>query len=218
MTGKVYDTIKKLFAAQNGATLSSIVSYSGLSKQHVLNVLAANKRLFQYKPGTSKIVRLSSSLTGEALKAAKKSGQFFWEEKVNYGAETIWDFPEGVNSAADTFRRPYTCGGLGDSYTVNVVSGTSGNEAKLRAIGMKRLEEADLSKFPGYVEWVEDTTDGKQGGADTVNRKLLDFVRGLLHRVDDFGNGYVGCEGKPCRCEQCIKVRALLADAGDVKA
>lgn len=156
MTGKVYETIRQLFAAQNGATLASIVSYSGLPKQHVLKVLTANKGLFQYKPGTSKIIRLYSNRASDALKAAKESGQFYWEEKINYGAATIWCFPQGKNPSADKFRMPYTCGGLGDSYEVFVVLKTDENEAKLRSVGMKRLDEADLSKFPGYVEWTED--------------------------------------------------------------
>lgn len=221
VTGKVYETIRQLFAAQNGATLASIVSYSGLPKQHVLKVLTANKELFQYKRGTSKIIRVYSKLTNDALKAAKESGQFYWEEKINYGAATIWCFPQGKNPAADKFRLPYACGGIGDSYEVFVVLKTDENEAKLRSVGMKRLDEADLSKFPGYVEWTEDAQEDKQG---EINKRLVDFIRGLLHKTDE--DGFCDCmrlredTGTPrnrygCSCEQCSKIRELLVEVGE---
>jgi len=153
----VFDTIVSLIKVNGKATLSQIISFSGLPRKHVLKVLEDNRNLFQTKPGTGQILRAYRRLTGEARNAAMATGQFYTETDINYGCAVSLEFPKGVNPEADALRRGYACGGLGDSYTVQVV--LKEREGELRAIGMKPIAEADLSQFPGYVEWVEDVED-----------------------------------------------------------
>jgi hypothetical protein len=145
----VFETIQKLIRTQGYASLSSIAQCSGLPKKVVLNILDANVSL---------LVRKGSKITGaklfdpsEAIDNARASGRVFWQNKINYGIATELEWKN--NPEADKLKTPYTCGGMGDSYTVMVLLDKPENRAKLEALGM--VDKINPSEWPGFLKWSE---------------------------------------------------------------
>jgi len=151
----IFDTIVDLLKLKRSATFSEVSSFSGYSKPHVLKVLALNKPLMKIEKG--KIVAVRRVDADDAIKKAKKEEKFYWRDRINYGAATALRFTEGVCPEADALREPYTCGGLGDSYTLNVVLDTPQNESALVDLGYEEIDRINpLKRLSGCIEWREE--------------------------------------------------------------
>lgn len=148
----VFETIQKLIRVQGYASISLIASCSGLPRAKVLDVLDRNAGLLRRK-GT-KIVAVVESDVSEAISRARASGKVFWQDTINYGAATALEWLN--NPEADKLRRGYACGGLGDSYSVQVVLDTPENREKLVSLGM--TDKINPKDWPGFLEWKEDGT------------------------------------------------------------
>lgn len=51
---------------------------------------------------------------------------------------------------------------------------------------------------------------------EELGPEMLQMLENQLHEVDDFASGYIGCEGKPCECESCAKIKRFLARANNI--
>ena len=149
---KVYCTIQQLIRVQGYASLSSIAKCSGFSQKTVLEVLDRNIRLIQRKG--SRITGAFLEDVHPAIAEARASGKVFWQENINFGRATSLEWKN--NLEADKLRKPYCCGGFGDSYMIQVVLDTPENRAALEALGMS--DKVNPKDCTSYLRWNEDGT------------------------------------------------------------
>lgn len=151
----VLHTIREILKFKDYTTIAEIASTAGLPRKHVLETINRNGEFVSRNRKNGRITQVDprSKLRDELW----KSGKFY--RQGSYGAWSHEGYElkfEGHVDLKEKLQRSHTTGGIGDSWTIQIIPDTPLNRAALEEAGLRPWEEAVIDD----QLWLEEPAEG----------------------------------------------------------
>src|SRR6478735_3876936 len=138
----ILDTARQLLKFKGGTTISEIARMAGVKPLKVLKVLNDNlEHIKRNSAGKILSVHPEKTKRGQLLLAVDR-----YYHIQSYGAwahEGDQIVFEGRDELRNSLKRPHVTGGLGDSYTIEIIEATKDNIKAVRDAGLVEWKELE---------------------------------------------------------------------------
>lgn len=139
----ILEAIRAVLKFKDHATIAEIARYAECKQRHVLDVINANGSMVWRNRKSGHVTKVDPR--GVLRKRLTESDQYYFPD--TYGAWSVEGHSlrfNGHEALKERLQRPHVTGGLGDSWTIQIILDTPENRAALEAEGLKLWSDSEI--------------------------------------------------------------------------